>query len=140
MVHICLSGSGDHHLHALHRRWSGSTATALRLQPDHARSQLPELRETRFEQWAKQESFSLARDQAYRNGQLHGSTDKNQGEVFPADYLATVKPLAERRIVLAGYRLADVLKQTTSHGTNAAPAGIPQASNHGGTVRGNKHS
>jgi len=98
------------------------------------------LRETRFEQWAKQESFSLARDQAYRNGQLHGSTDKDQGEVFPADYIATVKPLAERRIVLAGYRLADVLKQTTSHGTNAAPARIPQAPEASSDIRGNRNS
>jgi hypothetical protein len=117
-----------------------NTATALRLQPDHARSQLPELRETRFEQWATQESFSLARDQAYRNGQLHGSTDKDQGEVFPADYIATVKPLAERRIVLAGYRLADVLKQTASHGTDAASAPTPQAPEARSDIRGNRHS
>jgi uncharacterized protein (DUF433 family) len=27
MGHICLSGSGNHHLPALHRRWSGATAT-----------------------------------------------------------------------------------------------------------------
>ena len=88
-----------------------NTATALRLQSDHARAQIPELRETRFEEWAKQESFSLAKDQTYHNGQLRGSTDKDQGEVLPADYIPTVKPLAERRIVLAGYRLADVLTQ-----------------------------
>jgi hypothetical protein len=29
----------------------------------------------------------------------------------PQDYIAMVKLLAERRMVLAGYRLADVLKQ-----------------------------
>ena len=29
----------------------------------------------------------------------------------PQDYIATVKPLTERCMVLAGYRLADVLKQ-----------------------------
>src|SRR5258708_4092101 len=28
MGHICWSGSGDHHLHVLHRPWSGATATA----------------------------------------------------------------------------------------------------------------
>lgn len=86
-------------------------ATELRLRPEHARQQLPELTETRFEHWARQESFTLAKEQAYRNGQLKGSTDKDQGEVLPADYIPTVKPLAERRIVLAGYRLADVLQQ-----------------------------
>ncbi len=51
-----------------------NTATALRLQPDHARAQFPELTETRFEEWARQESFSLAKDHAYRNGQLRGSS------------------------------------------------------------------
>jgi hypothetical protein len=117
-----------------------NTATALRLQPDHARAQLPELREASIEQWAKQESFSLAKDQVYRNGQLRGSSDQHNGEVFPTDYIATVKPLAERRIVLAGYRLADVLKQIVSHGTDVAPARTPQAADHGGNVRGNKHS
>jgi S1/P1 nuclease/metal binding Ada-like protein len=117
-----------------------NTATALRLQPDHARAQLPELRETSFEQWAKQESFSLAKDQVYRNGQLRGSRDQHNGEVFPTDYIETVKPLAERRIVLAGYRLADVLTQIASHGTDVAPAGTPQAADQGGNVRGNKHS
>jgi hypothetical protein len=117
-----------------------NTATALRLQPDHARAQLPELTETQFEQWARQESFRLAKDQTYRNGQLRGRSDQQNGEVFPADYIATVKPLAERRIVLAGYRLADVLTQITSHGTDVAPAGTPQAADHGGNVRGNKHS
>jgi hypothetical protein len=117
-----------------------NTATALRLQPDHARAQLPELRETSFEEWAKQESFSLAKDHAYRDGQLRGSRDQHNGEVFPADYIATVKPLAERRIVLAGYRLADVLTQIASHETGIAPAVTSPAAASSGNVRGNKHS
>jgi hypothetical protein len=58
--------------------------------------------------------------------QLRGSRDQQNGEVFPADYVATVKPLAERRIVLAGYRLADVLKQIASQETAAASASPPQ--------------
>jgi hypothetical protein len=129
-----------------------NTATALRLQPDHARLQLPELAETRFEHWAKQESFPLAKDQAYRNGQLPGSRDEDQGEVFPADYIATVKPLAERRMVLAGYRLADVLQQVARQETDATPTDIPQASavppetmpaahaSGNGEIHGNKHT
>jgi len=117
-----------------------NTATALRLQPDHARAQLPELRETSFEQWAKQESFTVAKEDAYRHGQLRGSRDQQNGEVFPADYITTVKPLAERRIVLAGYRLADVLTQIASHETDTAPAVPSPAAASGGNVRGNKHS
>jgi hypothetical protein len=124
-----------------------NTATALRLQPDHARAQLPELRDTSFEHWARQESFSLATDHAYRNGQLRGSREKANGEVFPADDIATVKPLAERRIVLAGYRLADVLTALASHWTEISPAVPPAAaggtsltSASGGNVRGNTRS
>ena len=117
-----------------------NTATALRLQPDHARAQLPELRETNFEQWATQESFTVAKEDAYRHGQLRGSRDKQNGEVFPADYITTVKPHAERRIVLAGYRLADVLTQVASHETDTAPAVPSPAAASGGNVRGNKHS
>jgi hypothetical protein len=102
-----------------------NTAIELRLRPNHARTQLPELSETQFTQWAKAESFALAKAEGYRNGMLQGSTDKDHGVVLPADYANTVKPLAERRIVLAGYRLADVLTQIASHGPD---------------VRGNKHS
>jgi hypothetical protein len=115
-------------------------ATALRLQPDHARAQLPELQETSFERWARQESFNLAKDHAYRNGQLQGSRDQDNGAVLPADYIATVKPLAERRMVLAGYRLADVLTQIARHETGTAPTLPPPAAASGDTVRGNKRS
>jgi hypothetical protein len=82
----------------------------------------------------------LAKEHAYRNGQLRGSRDQQNGEVFPADYIATVKPLAERRIVLAGYRLADVLTQVAGHETETAPAVPSPAAASGGNVRGNKHS
>ena len=88
-----------------------NTAARLRQRPALARAQLPELAQTQFEQWARQESFTLAKEQAYRNGTLQGSTDKNNGVVLPADYVGTAKPIGERRIVLAGYRLADGLKQ-----------------------------
>ena len=82
----------------------------------------------------------MAKDHVYRNVQLRGSRDQQNGEIFPADYIATVKPLAERRIVLAGYRLADILTQTASYLPNTAPIGIPSATASDGTVRGNKRS
>src|SRR5262249_12890343 len=117
-----------------------NTATALRLKRTHARAQLPELTETRFAGWARQESFGLAKEHAYRNGQLQGSKDQQNGEALPTDYITTAKPLAERRIVLAGYRLADVLTQNASHLTSAAPDAIPPASASEMTVRGNMRS
>jgi hypothetical protein len=123
-----------------------NTATALRLQPDHARAQLPELTETQFEQWARQEGFSVAKDQVYRNGQLRGSNDQQNGEVFPTDYIATVKPLAERRIVLAGYRLADVLRELSEQGETPTPPAptaltrVPPAPVVSSEIRGNRNS
>jgi hypothetical protein len=59
-------------------------AIALRLRPQHVRTQLPELAETQFTQWAKTESFALAKAEGYRNGTLQGSRDKENGEVIPA--------------------------------------------------------
>ena len=82
----------------------------------------------------------MAKEQAYRNGQLRGTRDHQNGEVLPADYITTVKPLAERRIVLAGYRLADILKETASHGTDTAAARTPQAPETSSDIRGNRNS
>jgi len=117
-----------------------NTATALRFKRIHARAQLPELTETRFEGWARQESFGLAKEHAYRNGHLQGSTDPQNGDVLPADYVATVKPLAEHRIVFAGYRLADVLTQNASPLPTPTPAEIPPASASESIVRENMRS
>jgi hypothetical protein len=53
----------------------------------------------------------LAHAHVYRNGTLPGSPDADNGAVLPADYAQTVKPMGERRMILAGYRLVDVLRQ-----------------------------
>jgi hypothetical protein len=42
---------------------------------------------------------------------MRGSTGKNNGVVLPDDAARTAKSIGERRIVLAAYRLSDVLKQ-----------------------------
>ncbi|MDZ8135773.1 MAG: S1/P1 nuclease [Nostoc sp. DedQUE04] len=85
--------------------------TATRLRASYQRNRLPELRETKFNNWAKLESFKIAKQQAYINGKLSGSTDKNDGKALPPNYAATAKPIAQRQMSLAGYRLADVLNQ-----------------------------
>lgn len=86
-------------------------ATKLRLLPDLKRSNLPELVETNFNNWAEVESFELAKQTAYLNGTLEGSTDKDDGAVLPPDYIDKAKTVAQKQAVLAGYRLANLLEQ-----------------------------
>jgi S1/P1 Nuclease len=81
-------------------------AISLRQNADYERGNLPELAETSFEKWSKVESYKLA-PQVYENLQSGTKTD---GKALPDGYADTAKTIAERRLVLAGYRLADYLK------------------------------
>ena len=86
-------------------------ATELWLRKEFARDQLTELQDKKFEDWIKLESFKLAKEVAYRNGQFTGSPDASMAPALPDDYIPQAKAVGERRIVLAGYRIADVLVQ-----------------------------
>jgi hypothetical protein len=106
---------------SLHKLWDGfilgsdrfqsvnSKATELRSRPEFRRSALGELSETNFSKWASVESFNAAKRIAYRDGQLQGSNSSSNGVALPSDYVAGAKPVAERRAVVAGYRLSDLL-------------------------------
>ncbi len=106
----------------LHYLWDGlitgstdfrdvkNLAAELRLRPEFARDELTELAEESFENWAKVESFELAKTVVHRNGTLKGGTGEFSAVELPADYTKTGKALAERRGVLAGYRIAEKLK------------------------------
>lgn len=106
----------------LHYLWDGlitgstdfrdvkNLAAELRLRPEFARDKLTELAEESFENWAKVESFELAKTVVHRNGTLKGGTGEFSAVELPADYTKTGKALAERRGVLAGYRIAEKLK------------------------------
>jgi len=106
---------------SLHKFWDGLILgsenfktvrnTAIRLRNTYQRRKIPELAETQFDNWAKVESFNLAKQQAYLNGRLSGSLDRNDGKLLPPNYVANSKPIAERRMSLAGYRLADLLNK-----------------------------
>ena len=93
-------------------------ATALRNRREFQRSQLTELVSTDFESWAK-ESFEIATKIAYQNGGLVGSPrDRNKActmvaaaPVLPVGYVVNARRIADRRMILAGYRLADLLKR-----------------------------
>jgi hypothetical protein len=86
-------------------------AVLLRLRPDLARANLGELAEKKFVRWAAVESLNLTKDVVYRGGRLEGSPTKTTAPLLPEDYPRTVKPIAERRIVLAGYRLAALMAE-----------------------------
>jgi len=79
---------------------------------------LTELASSSFDSWAK-ESFEIATKIAYQNGAAVG-TAKNGAKtcadiadvkLLPAGYARIAGHIAARRIMLAGFRLADLLKQ-----------------------------
>jgi hypothetical protein len=87
-------------------------AIELRNHPELNKNKLNELHEAHFEKWVSVESYKLAKEVVYRHGKLIGGAELADAVTLPEDYAHTVKPVAERRIVLAGYRMADVLKRT----------------------------
>ena len=112
----------------LHRFWDGviasssnltrlrNEATALRNRQEFQRTQLTELANADFESWAK-ETFEIATKIAYQNGRLIGNPrdgNKNcttvaSAPVLPVGYVSIARQIADRRMILAGYRLADLL-------------------------------
>jgi S1/P1 Nuclease len=118
----------------LHRFWDGvitsssnltrlrNQTTALRNRQEFQRSQLTELASTGFESWAK-ESYEIATKIAYRNGGPIGSPKRGAMDcsmvaaapVLPAGYVSSASRIADRRMILAGYRLAELLIQATQN-------------------------
>ena len=103
----------------LHSYWDGilltddqydpSRTLAAKIESSHERVTSTKPVESSLEKWVHQ-SFDLAVSTAYRKGKLKISTDKNQGTPLPRDYHDAAERLAERRVALAGYRLADFLR------------------------------
>jgi len=91
-------------------------ATALRSRQEFQRSQLTELASTDFGSWAK-ESFEIAVKIANRNGQPIGIPKAGAMDcamvaaapVLPAGYVVNASRITDRRIMLAGYRLAELI-------------------------------
>jgi hypothetical protein len=88
----------------------------LRRAPEFQRDKLPELRAATFKAWAE-ESFELAKKVAYRDGRLRGRRAKGKADLkdlkaplLPEDYAPQAAQVAARRMVLAGYRIADQLR------------------------------
>ena len=93
-------------------------ATDLRSRPGFERDQLTEFANSGFESWAK-ESFKIATKIAYQNGATVGTAkngaktcgDLAEVKPLPAGYARIAGRIAARRIMLAGFRLADLLTQ-----------------------------
>lgn len=84
---------------------------ALKLQADFPRASLPELKkDTTPKSWSL-ESRKLAIEDGYLNGFLKGGSDSESALPLPESYLPNAKAVAERRGALAGYRLADEIKE-----------------------------
>jgi S1/P1 Nuclease len=114
----------------LHRFWDGvitssqnltrlrNQATALRNRQAFQRGQLAELASTGFESWAK-ESFEIATKIAYRNdgrigipkGGNRDCTMLTAAPVLPVGYVVSASRIADQRMILGGYRLADLLER-----------------------------
>jgi hypothetical protein len=108
----------------LHAYWDGlvldserladirARATELQSRPHLSRAALRSaLLEPQFENWASEESFPIGRDTVYLGGRLTGSTEDRMtaAPVLPPGYALQAQRVAERRLVLAAYRLADLL-------------------------------
>src|SRR5215475_4349417 len=118
----------------LHRFWDGvitssqnltrlrNEATVLRNRHEFQRSQLTELAYTAFESWVK-ESFEIATKFAYRNGGRIGIPKSENldckmvaaAAVLPVGYVVSASRIADRRVILAGYRLADLLTRVVGN-------------------------
>jgi len=117
----------------LHRFWDGvitssgnltrltNEATALRNRPEFAKGRLTELASSDFAAWAK-EGYEIATNVAYQNGKLRGTPKGQRKEcregtdatVLPPGYTVIAKRIADRRIMLAGYRLATILERISA--------------------------
>jgi hypothetical protein len=98
-----------------------NAATEMRNRTGFARDQLTELQSTNADTWAK-ESFGIATKIAYLNGRLIGAPrDGNKAcqtvaaPVFPVGYVVSANRIANRRMILTGYRLADVLTRVVQN-------------------------
>jgi len=92
-------------------READNRAVLLKNQKVYKRKRLKGLKDRNFENWAKNESFELAKKYGYQEGNLSASTNREEAPVVPHAYVSIAKSIAEERVVLAGYRIADTLKE-----------------------------
>jgi hypothetical protein len=117
---------------SLHQLWddlltsSNNTRTlrniAIDLRSRFPRTGLTELAVADPELWAK-ESYEIATKIGYQNGALRGTPKGKRREcrevtdaaVLPTGYVRIARKIADRRMMLAGYRLADLLQRISAN-------------------------
>ena len=82
----------------------------ISLTGEYERNHLSNVNEDDQKEWV-QESLRLAKEKVYLQGALRGGTTKRSAERLPNGYINASKPVAKQRLVLAGYRPADLLKR-----------------------------
>lgn len=99
---------------------------ANRLEHEFPASSLPELTKPSDATAWSLEGRQLAIDKAYLRGKLVGTANPNVlPPPLPPDYLRESKEVADRRLALAGYRLAALLKQIIPEVPKESAAAAP---------------
>lgn len=105
----------------LHSLWDGmvirsyafgdirTAAQILLSEPAMGRTTFPELADHNLVHWARNESYRTAVHRVYVEGTLQGGTSEATARPVPGGYMSTAYTTADRRMVLAGYRLSDLL-------------------------------
>jgi len=104
----------------LHSFWDGAITgsdkfgtirnIATELRQKYPGGSLKKPNELDLKKWV-QESLKLAKESVYLDGKLKTGTKEN-GEVVPEAYPKKMKEICEKRVALAGYRLANFLSRT----------------------------
>jgi hypothetical protein len=108
-------------LHSIWDRALGGTVNprtqlnyAIQISTEQPRASLPELSKDKTPvAWSK-ESRTIAIESAYLRGTLAGSTQRTNAPALPEGYTKTMKTIAEKQAALAGYRLADEIRDCVS--------------------------
>lgn len=129
---MCVRAAVDRPALKFHKVWDRVVTTsrnahplrnlAIELREKFPRKTLTELASTQPDEWAK-ESFEIAKSVAYQNGKFQGTPrgerkdchEVTDAAVLPNGYLGTARVIADRRIMLAGNRLAALLKSLLKH-------------------------
>ena len=89
----------------------GYVNEAIQLGSEFKREGLVELQEnTTPEAWAR-ESWQIAVDQVYLRGQLQYGKNADTAPLLPEGYTKNLKAISQRRLALAGFRLADLIRE-----------------------------